>query len=131
MAWEISHSQEAWDNVRSNLEHWSCERLIDALADDAFEEQEEAGHEGAQAADVLHDDLADAHQCDLVEMAMASIATQRTCSNGGHEFYIDRKGIDRVSVTLGAPALTVCPNCDQYRTSGGDCFNDCKARGFA
>lgn len=131
MAWEISHTQEAWDNARSNLEHWTRDRLITALADDAFEAQEEGGHDNAdQAADVLRDVLANADQCDLVEMTIASISTHQTCSNGGHDFWIDRQGYHTVSVSLEAPALTVCPNCEQYQHDG-DCVNDCVARGFA
>lgn len=100
MAWEISHSQGAWDTARANLEHWSCEALIAALADDVFEAQEEGGHDnGSEAADVLRDVLADADQCDLVEMAIASISTHQTCSNGGHDFWIDRQGYHTVSVS--------------------------------
>ncbi len=99
MAWEISHTPEAWENARNNLEYlWNRKQIIDALADDAFEAQEEAGFEtGPDAADVLRDLLSDTPQDLLIDMAMSSISLHNTCTNGGHSFYIDRQGLHTVS----------------------------------
>lgn len=41
MAWQISHTPEAWENVRLNLMDWDRERLTEALTDAAFEDAED------------------------------------------------------------------------------------------
>ncbi len=111
MAWEISHSPEAWDNAARNLATWDREQLIEALTDDAFEEQEEAGSDNPQlAADTLRELLENAdgfgnalvaHDT-LVDMALRTIERHNTCSNGGHDFWIDRQGFHTVPVDFTA-----------------------------
>lgn len=99
MAWEISHTTEAWDNARRNLAQWDRGQLIEALTDDAFEGQEEAGHDNpSEAADVLRELLVDAPHDELVGMAYSSIEVHQTCSNGGYDFWIDRQGYHTVPV---------------------------------
>jgi hypothetical protein len=104
MAWEISHSQEAFDNARHNLALWDRDKLIDALSDDAFELAEQGGHsDPADAAQAVLELLEDTPQDLLVDICMTTIEDHRTCSNGGHDFWIDREGFHTVPVDFQAP----------------------------
>jgi hypothetical protein len=99
MAWEISHTQEAWDNVRHNLLHWSKEDLAEALADDLFEKLGmELEHE--QASLDYQKLLLSASQEELVQVALEKIEENNLCDNGGHSFWIDIEGYHKVSVDL-------------------------------
>ncbi len=105
MAWEISHSPEAWDAARTNLEGWTRDQLVEALTDDAFEAAENNEQSGSEAADLLGDLLEEnevAHDT-LVDMAIRSIELHMTCTNGGHEFYIDREGYHTVECSTDDP----------------------------
>lgn len=98
MAWEISHSPEAWDNARANLETWDRDRLVEALTDDAFEAAESNGSDGMEAADILRELIED-HPTDiLVDLCMEAISLHNTCDNGGFNFWIDREGFHTVPV---------------------------------
>ena len=99
MAWEISHSVEAWDNARRNLGEWDRERLILAITDDAFEaaEQREDG-DPMQAADSVRELIGELPHDLLVDRAVELIEEHRTCDNGGFSFWIDREGFHTVSV---------------------------------
>jgi len=98
MAWEISHSQEAWDNARYNLTKWDKERLINALVDDTYEAAEANEEDAESAADARRIALSDLPEDMLVEACMNSIAAHMTCDNGGFNFWIDREGYHTVSV---------------------------------
>lgn len=107
MAWEISHSQEAWDNARHNLGLWDADKLREALTDDAFELAEQGGHtDPADAAAALAELLVDTPQDLLVDLCMTTIEDHRTCCNGGHSFWIDREGFHTVPVDFQAPEDT-------------------------
>ena len=100
MAWSISHSQEAWDNVRENLAEWTPERLVAAICDDRFEEVQERGaslENCEAAANALRAKIAGLTVDVLVNTAIERIEMHRTCSNGGFEFYVDRHGYYTVS----------------------------------
>lgn len=104
MAWEISHTQEAWDNARHNLGLWDRDKLIQALSDDAFELAEQGDHtDPADAAAALEELLEDTPRDLLVDLCMTTIEDHRTCSNGGHSFWIDREGYHTVMVDMAAP----------------------------
>lgn len=81
MAWEISHAPEAWDNVRTQLETWTAEKLINALVDDSY-----------QVSTLQHISFDT-----LVDLVIANIRKHNTCDNGGHYFWIDQKGYHKVS----------------------------------
>jgi len=98
MAWEISHSAEAWDNARANLEAMGSERIINALADEAYHDACEADADGERAADECRARLASLPLDILVDAAMGSIRRHNTCDSGGHKFWIDRQGYHTVSV---------------------------------
>lgn len=100
MAWEISHTPEAWDAAARNLREWDRERLIEALTDDAFEAAEEAGDDDPQAAaDARWLDVNELPHDLLVDAALGCIEEHGTCSNGGHAFWIDRQGFHTVPVS--------------------------------
>jgi hypothetical protein len=98
MAWGISHSPEAWENARANLLNWDREALLNALYDDAFSRAGGAGDSAEDAADVFRSLIEDEPIEELVEKCMSAIAAHGTCSNGGHEFYIDPEGFHTVPV---------------------------------
>lgn len=100
MSWQISHTPEAWDNVRHNLmHHWEAQELVDALADAAYETAPDG--DGSQA---LHDMqlklgiyLRNDDMATLADLCLEEIAKHNLCSNGGHEFFIDPEGWHKVS----------------------------------
>ena len=108
MAWSISITAEGWADIRKELETWDRQRIIDALADDAFEEAEQAnGSDGKQyeetvspddAADVCRANLESAAHDTLVDAAMDSIEMHNTCDNGGFRYWIDREGYHGVTL---------------------------------
>jgi hypothetical protein len=103
MAWGISMTAEGWDNVRRNLEHWTCERLINALCDDRFQEvvEHKGGSQHAhKAADALRRRIKDLPQDILADEAYMLIERHNTCDNGGWAVWIDREGYHTVSVDL-------------------------------
>lgn len=107
MAWEISHTHEAWANARHNLSLWERDDLIQALSDDAFELAEQGDHtDPADAARVLEELLEDSPKDLIVEMCIRTIEDHQTCSNGGHNFWIDREGYHTVPVDFQAPEDT-------------------------
>ena len=114
MAWEISHMTEAWDAARTNLDGWSRDRIVEALTDDAFECAEQNGQDGAAAADILRSMIEETDHTGriqmvphdvLVDMAIHTIGLHNTCTNGGHEFYIDREGYHTVPCSITAERL--------------------------
>ncbi len=108
MAWSISHSPEAWDNVRENLGRWSQEKLIEAWAENAWQktyedpeiELEKSFAEADKVRDREKSRLRNASVDVLVEMLMIVIKENDTCTNGGHEFYVDQGGTFKVPVSL-------------------------------
>lgn len=108
MAWQISHSPEAWDDARAELETWPAADLINALCDDRFETVEPKGgaHHAARASDALRSRLeylakwCGSHDA-LVDLAIEAIERNGLCSNGGHKFWIDPEGYHTVDLESG------------------------------
>lgn len=83
MAWGHSHTAEAYDNARANLETWPKRRLAQALADIE-------GNRGARFYRTLDRDT-------LVDACMEAIEATNLCDNGGGVFWIDPEGYHTVS----------------------------------
>lgn len=101
MSWEISHTADAWDNVeqRLALKKWIVPMRRALVIDDVAkwktdEEDRRPEFQVIKVATAVYRDYA--HQR-LVEETMNRIQDHRTCSNGGHEFYLDREGWYSVS----------------------------------
>ena len=103
MAWEISHAPEAWDNVRTNLQHWSAGDLLDALQECKWQELTREGMDPDDAdepAIEYRQSLSAAPVDDLAAACVAQIESHNTCSTGGHDFWIDPEGFFEVPATL-------------------------------
>lgn len=109
MTWEISHTGKAWDQVETNLRHWTNRDLITALAYDdvnaLYEKSDEAWSPGTWAdVEAKCRTKYDSYEHEqLVQSAMDAIRMHNSCSNGGHEFYITKDGHWRVSCSALAP----------------------------
>lgn len=117
MAWSISISPEGWQDIRRELETWDRERIIAALADDAYEAAEEANNDDDEvcellmrspgkplidpktAAEVCRKSLAYLSDADLVDLAVERIEENNTCDNGGFRYWIDRQGYHGVTLS--------------------------------
>lgn len=94
MSWEISHTTEAWENVRSrlSLKKWKPDLAKALNSDDEAKHEEDETHEikSVRFYSLLPQDV-------LVDAVMDRIEEHRTCDNGGFEFYLDREGWYRCS----------------------------------
>lgn len=109
MAWSHSHTPEAYENARRNLESWSAQRLIEAICDDHYEYLERMSEYSpamiANACTDLKNDLTsewerlDNHDT-LVDQCMKMVIATNTCDNGGGNFWIDREGYHKVSTSI-------------------------------
>jgi hypothetical protein len=89
MAWEISHTAEAWECFCRGLEaqttEWLQEAIATCIADSSVDDWMDAYELAlSQLQGAPHDALV----CECVSW------TERnsTCSNGGWDFYIDKSG---------------------------------------
>ena len=98
MAWEISHSPISWILVRANLRAWRKGWLVSALCDVQYIEAERADTEYDQ--DTYKSTIIGLDTETLVDLCLDAIEKHNTCSNGGHEFYIDPEGYHTVPVSL-------------------------------
>ena len=124
MAWEISHSYEAWETFRRGLEDQTVEWLREAVAtcradyaeSQAKEDEGEAERkwmdepDGTPYPDPSPIDLFDWSECYerelklletvphdlLVDAAYDWCEINNTCSNGGFDFYIDAGGYSSI-----------------------------------
>lgn len=99
MAWEISITAEGWADIRTALDSWTSEALIEALADDTLEAKLAAGvdQETAETAATLRrEQLARLPQDILADAAFELIQEHNTCDNGGWAYWIDREGFHKV-----------------------------------
>lgn len=110
MAWSISHTEEAWEiaELRLSLKKW-LPTIRKALIDDDLEAWEEAddGSDIRSADEVIRDSRASYRglsQEELVGIMLDRIREHMTCTNGGHEFYLDRQGYHTVPLEDFSPA---------------------------
>jgi hypothetical protein len=101
MSWEISHTENAWENVRErlSLKKWIVPMRNALVLDDVAKWRDNADDERSEAQ-VIKQGNAIYRRCNheqLVNETMARIEDHRTCSNGGHKFYLDRQGWYSVS----------------------------------
>ena len=109
MAWEISITDEGWEDIRKELETWSRERLINAITDDEYERIERIVNEHdintpfinlpGIAADQLRNKLTTVETEFLVDRAFELIEENNTCDNGGYNYWIDREGCHKVCLS--------------------------------
>lgn len=109
MAWEISITDEGWQDIRTELETWSRERLINAICDDEYQRVERVVNDNGLddipvnipsiAAGNLRECLAGVDDDGLVDQAFNLIAENNTCDNGGYAYWIDREGFHKVTLT--------------------------------
>jgi hypothetical protein len=101
LSWEISHTQEAWENVRErlSLKKWIVPMRRALVIDDVakWKTDEEDQRFEQQVIEVGEAKYKNCSHQQLVEVTMLRIEDHRTCSNGGHEFYLDREGWYSVS----------------------------------
>jgi hypothetical protein len=98
MAWSISITVEAWQEIYDKLERWDQEALIDAICDDIFEmvlETSDQQHAEC-AATAERERLEDLPHDVLVDRAYELVEQNNTCENGGYGYWIDREGYHRV-----------------------------------
>lgn len=92
MAWEISHTAEAWECFRRGLEaqteQWLREACATCMAD--AKEGEDADWEEEFAKAMA--ELKGLYKDTLVDAAYCWCETNNTCSNGGFDFYVDEGG---------------------------------------
>lgn len=101
MSWEISHTADAWENVRErlSLKKWIAPMRRALTIDDVAKwktDDDDPRYEAKVIREGHAKYKAYSHQ-QLVEETMARIEDHRTCSNGGFEFYLDREGWYSVS----------------------------------
>ncbi len=94
MAWEWSHSPEAYQNVRDNLELLSKEILIECLAEfrekelgDADDDREDFGADYDNYVKELTEDKFHTAET-LAGELWPKIEELRTCDNGGHDAHL-------------------------------------------
>jgi hypothetical protein len=102
MAWDICITAEGWQDIRDELDTWTREDLVLALACDdaeAFDEQCSPSHERlAQFEGYRASEYTALALETLVDIAFERIETHNTCDNGGNGYYIDRDGYHQVYV---------------------------------
>ena len=118
MAWEISHTADAWGTAYENLCDKPINWLAEALATDKANQQEKLNKLFWDACWTLDiddsnidaipdwqtdyqnalDQFAAMNKQFLVDGCFAAIERNQTCSNGGWEFYVDEGGHFRVEV---------------------------------
>lgn len=102
--WEISHTQEAWENAEMRLSLKKYRKLmIDALVadDEALLEEEGDLPDDFDSDRFYRQALAKYRKFDhsyLVEEVMDRMQDHRCCTDGGFEFYLDRSGWYSISV---------------------------------
>lgn len=99
MAWEWSHSPEAYSNARDNLHAESREFLEVAFAEvKASKPQEYGGHDLDLAEYEKQLEFAKTLASETLADAIWEFAEQhRTCENGGHEAHVCPHGCHTVS----------------------------------
>lgn len=98
MAWAISISSEGWHQIKTELDSWSRDSLIDAITDDTFERVEDVAdqYHAQRAASAERKRLADVPHEVLVDRAYELVEQNDTCDNGGWAYWIDREGFHKV-----------------------------------
>ena len=93
MAMEITHSPEAWENVRRrlSLKKWIFP-MRHALQDDDHAKWRADPSDMRNEQEVITVSYTTLSHKVLVEEIMRRIEDHRTCSNGGRKFFLDRNG---------------------------------------
>ncbi len=103
MAWEWSHTIEAYDNARANVDDLPKRRLLEILREWAYDDREKSGRlrtrAGAKrpAGFRLPKGIRKLTRGYLAELVWQRAEEHRTCTNGGHEAYVCPDGCHTVS----------------------------------
>ena len=99
MSWEISITQEGWQNIQNELNNWSREMLVNAISDDYFEMKEHTENEpSAKEMEWFNSNLKSLPFDILVDRAFELIQENNTCDNGGFNYWVDREGYHTVKI---------------------------------
>jgi hypothetical protein len=114
MSWEISMTQEGWENVRINVEYLAYRRpntLREGIASDVSN----SGIEDEETGELSNFDEKKYKKClralkklspdCLADTAMSLIEQNNTCTNGGFEVYLDDEGYTTIPVVIMPAAL--------------------------
>ena len=103
MAWEISITQDGWQEIHdelSNQRKWPKAMLIHAIADDLFEALEHSTDldlaKLIKQIETRKKELRKLYRNNLVDIAFELIEKNNTCDNGGFAYWIDREGYHKV-----------------------------------
>ena len=117
MVWSISISSGGWEQIRTELEKMSSEKLAKAIGDFNFEmHRKDRHHRGfhkwEKLVDLPHDIL--------VDTAFECVEITNTCENGGFIYWIDPDGCHtfclhdwRLDLERGE-IVKYCRGCGQY-----------------
>lgn len=93
MAWEISWGAETWSLLREALNRMPRERLLEALVQQKVNDSEAVTSAEIEFVENQTKASLSSVPIDLLaDRLMENIESHRTCSNGGHEVYLDSEG---------------------------------------
>lgn len=99
MAWEISIGHESWQTIWKALQFQAREdrqQLVEALAMDDFARGEQELEDRFKWAARVRKYRALGDE-ELANAVYERVREHRTCSNGGHEIFLDREGYRTLS----------------------------------
>ncbi len=112
MAWEWSHTAEAYDNARSNVADLPKRQLLEILREWAYQDRETAGtlrtRNGSKrvAGFRLPNGIRRLTRDVLADLVWTRAEEHRTCTNGGHAAYVCPDGCHTVSFDRDSEAPT-------------------------
>jgi hypothetical protein len=97
MAWEWSHTTEAYDNARENVDNLPRKTLLVILREWAYHDREQRGKDGSFR---LPNGIRSMPRSELAEMVNTRMEEQRTCDSGGFNAWCCPEGCHTVSFDL-------------------------------
>lgn len=95
MAWEISISQDGWDEIYQKLNEMDDSQLIDALVSDKSAKVDDEDLT-IEWFDQAKEPLKELPHDVLVDACFDLIQENNTCDNGGYAYWIDVEGYHKV-----------------------------------
>jgi len=107
MAWEWSHTEEAYANARANLATLTEEQLIEARVSYQLAQLEKQGASterlemaSLECYEILREYVHDFGREHLEAKVWEHMRVNRTCDNGGHNAWVDTEGYITVPFSL-------------------------------
>jgi hypothetical protein len=94
MAWEWSHTAEAYANAQARVQLLTKAELLTILREWTYDDRERAGR---RASFRLPPGLRRLHRDTLADLVWERMEQHRTCTNGGHRAYCCPDGCHTVS----------------------------------